>query len=73
MVTSAFSYSHDYNTEPGLYVPFKNEYPEQYRGIGIRIEDNVLVGETEPIVLSVTAPKEVVDIQYCMANLEGWD
>ncbi|CAG8460956.1 4941_t:CDS:2 [Paraglomus occultum] len=59
--------------EPGLYVPFKNEYPEQYQGIGIRIEDNVLVGETEPIILSVTAPKEVVDIQYCMANLEGWD
>ncbi|KAI8359147.1 peptidase M24, structural domain-containing protein, partial [Blakeslea trispora] len=30
--------------EPGLYVPFDNKFPEKYQGIGIRIEDNVVVG-----------------------------
>ncbi|CAG8462887.1 1749_t:CDS:10 [Ambispora leptoticha] len=52
--------------EPGLYIPCLNSFPKQYHGIGIRIEDNVLIGEKDPVVLSVTAPKEIVDIEYCM-------
>lgn len=54
--------------EPGLYVPFDNKYPTKYQGIGIRIEDNVVVGKNEPYVLTATSPKEVVDIEYCCAN-----
>ncbi|RHZ79599.1 hypothetical protein Glove_143g30 [Diversispora epigaea] len=54
--------------EPGIYVPPNDAYPEKYHGIGIRIEDNVLVGRTDPIVLSSIAPKEIVDIEYCMEN-----
>ncbi|CAJ0756726.1 16020_t:CDS:10 [Entrophospora sp. SA101] len=44
---------------PGIYVPRNKAYPEQYHGMGIRIEDNVLVGESDPIVLSSSAPKEI--------------
>ncbi|KAF9434834.1 hypothetical protein BGZ76_007344 [Entomortierella beljakovae] len=51
--------------EPGLYIPRDSAYPEKYQGIGIRIEDNVVIGKTVPYVLSVTAPKEIVDIEYC--------
>ncbi|KAG0045961.1 hypothetical protein BGZ83_008835 [Gryganskiella cystojenkinii] len=54
--------------EPGLYIPRDPAYPEKYQGIGIRIEDNVVIGKTVPTVLSVTAPKEIVDIEYCCAN-----
>ncbi|KAF9962566.1 hypothetical protein BGZ65_008808 [Modicella reniformis] len=54
--------------EPGLYIPRDPAYPERYQGIGIRIEDNVMVGKTAPYVLSVTAPKEIVDIEYCCAS-----
>ncbi|KAF9306727.1 hypothetical protein BGZ74_004172 [Mortierella antarctica] len=54
--------------EPGLYIPRDPAYPEKYQGIGIRIEDNVAIGKTVPHVLSVTAPKEVVDIEYCCNN-----
>ncbi|KAI8601280.1 peptidase M24 [Dissophora ornata] len=54
--------------EPGLYIPRDSAYPEKYQGIGIRIEDNVVIGKTVPHVLSVTAPKEVVDIEYCCAS-----
>ncbi|KAG0303728.1 Xaa-Pro aminopeptidase 3 [Dissophora globulifera] len=54
--------------EPGLYIPCDPAYPEKYQGIGIRIEDNVAIGKTVPYVLSVTAPKEIVDIEYCCAS-----
>ncbi|KAF9348724.1 hypothetical protein BGX26_012879 [Mortierella sp. AD094] len=54
--------------EPGLYIPRDSAYPEKYQGIGIRIEDNVVIGKNVPHVLSVTAPKEVVDIEYCCAS-----
>ncbi|KAI8346437.1 peptidase M24, structural domain-containing protein [Mortierella sp. GBAus27b] len=54
--------------EPGLYIPRDPAYPERYQGIGIRIEDNVVIGKTVPHVLSVTAPKEIVDIEYCCSS-----
>ncbi|KAG9301938.1 hypothetical protein G9A89_020982 [Geosiphon pyriformis] len=52
--------------EPGIYVPINNSYPKKYQGLGIRIEDNVLIGETEPVVLSASAPKEIEEIEYYM-------
>ncbi|KAF9932149.1 hypothetical protein FBU30_008836 [Linnemannia zychae] len=57
--------------EPGLYIPRDSAYPEKYRGIGIRIEDNVVIGKTVPHILSVTAPKEIVDIEYCCASAKN--
>lgn len=45
--------------EPGIYVPAAPQFPKQYHNMGIRIEDEVLVGKKDPIVLSVAAPKEV--------------
>ncbi|CAG8580392.1 17802_t:CDS:10 [Funneliformis caledonium] len=54
--------------EPGIYIPPNNAYPKQYHSMGVRIEDDVLVGETDPYVLSSTAPKEIDDIEYCMEN-----
>ncbi|KAI8388711.1 peptidase M24, structural domain-containing protein [Radiomyces spectabilis] len=54
--------------EPGIYVPFDDRFPRKYQGIGIRIEDNVVIGDTTPYVLTATAPKEIVDIEYCCAN-----
>ena len=32
-----------FTVEPGLYVPLSHELAHQYRGIGVRIEDNVVV------------------------------
>ncbi|KAI9206845.1 peptidase M24, structural domain-containing protein [Polychytrium aggregatum] len=54
--------------EPGLYIPDSPRYPPEYRGIGIRIEDDVLVGTKTPIVLTAEAPKEIVDIEHCMSR-----
>ena len=50
--------------EPGLYIS-KNDRaaPEGLRGIGIRIEDDILVCKNGYEVLSCKAPKEVNDLQ----------
>ncbi len=54
--------------EPGLYVA-KNQSAvnAKWRGIGIRIEDDVLVTEDGCEVLSSLAPKEVDEIESLMA------
>lgn len=43
--------------EPGLYFHLNDEtVPPEFRGIGIRIEDDVLVTEAGPVVLSAALP-----------------
>ncbi|XP_066452291.1 xaa-Pro aminopeptidase 3 isoform X2 [Eleutherodactylus coqui] len=50
--------------EPGLYIPEDDtEVLEKYRGIGIRIEDDVVITEQSPLILSAECPKEVYEIQ----------
>ncbi|KAI9370065.1 peptidase M24, structural domain-containing protein [Aspergillus egyptiacus] len=49
--------------EPGIYVPDDERWPAKFRGIGIRIEDSVCVGDDNPIVLTPEAVKEVDDIE----------
>jgi Xaa-Pro aminopeptidase len=53
--------------EPGLYIPADAEdAPEAFRGIGIRIEDDVLITETGNRVLTEAAPKTISDIEAVM-------
>ncbi|MCG6656720.1 Xaa-Pro aminopeptidase [Halomonas campisalis] len=54
--------------EPGLYVPADDELPEAFRGIGIRIEDDVAVTVEGHEVLSEGVPKRVEDIEALMAR-----
>lgn len=55
--------------EPGLYIaPDTKDIPEKYLGIGVRIEDDVLVTEDDPRVLSSKAPKQVEEIEELMAR-----
>jgi Xaa-Pro aminopeptidase len=50
--------------EPGLYVPADvDDLPAEFRGVGIRIEDDVLVTGTGHEVLSAAAPKQVAEIE----------
>jgi Xaa-Pro aminopeptidase len=55
--------------EPGLYVAdSRTDVPDRYRGIGIRIEDDVLVTESSPRVLTERVPKEIDEIEAVMAE-----
>ncbi|EEC00095.1 hypothetical protein MPER_00028 [Moniliophthora perniciosa FA553] len=59
--------------EPGVYVPNDPAYPKAFWGIGVRIEDEVLVGKEYPIVLSVAAPKEIADVEGACQGLLGFE
>ena len=50
--------------EPGLYIsPSDTQVPERYRGIGVRIEDDVLITVDGPDILTANIPKTVADIE----------
>ncbi len=50
--------------EPGIYVaPDAEAAPDEYRGMGIRIEDAVLVTEAEPEILSESCAKSVEEVE----------
>nr|WP_284246554.1 Xaa-Pro aminopeptidase [Thalassotalea insulae] len=55
--------------EPGLYFPLTDDsVEEKWRGIGIRIEDNVLVTDQGHENLTVNAPKSIAEIEALMAG-----
>ncbi|MDO6426796.1 Xaa-Pro aminopeptidase [Thalassotalea sp. 1_MG-2023] len=55
--------------EPGLYIPAGDQNVDQkWRGLGIRIEDNIVVTEQGFENLSEQVPKSVDDIERTMQN-----
>ncbi|WP_421013948.1 aminopeptidase P family protein [Glutamicibacter creatinolyticus] len=61
-----------FTIEPGLY--FKNEdlaIPEEYRGIGVRIEDDILVTAEGGVNLSAALPRDPDEVEAWMAKLRG--
>lgn len=58
--------------EPGLYVAADDDTVEpRWRGIGIRIEDDVLVTEKGRKVLTAAAPKDPDEIEALMAKIKA--
>lgn len=56
--------------EPGIYVaPDNNSVARKWRGIGIRIEDDVLVTRKGCEILTEGAPRTVEDIEAAMARV----
>ncbi|PWJ56198.1 Xaa-Pro aminopeptidase [Quadrisphaera granulorum] len=59
-----------FTIEPGLY--FKSDdllVPDELRGIGVRIEDDVLVTEDGCVNLSAALPRRPADVEEWMASL----
>jgi Xaa-Pro aminopeptidase len=53
-----------FTVEPGIYIPAEDtSAPAKYRGIGIRIEDNVRVTSSGCENMTSSAPKEIADIE----------
>jgi len=61
-----------FTIEPGLY--FKAEdlaVPEEYRGLGVRLEDDILVTDEGAENLSAALPRTPEQIEEWMARLQG--
>ena len=55
--------------EPGLYFGKRDKrVPARLRGIGIRIEDDVLITRRGPEVLTEGVPKSIAAIEQLMAR-----
>ena len=55
--------------EPGIYIaPDNKRVPKKWRGIGVRIEDDVLVTKKGNRVLTTGIPKTVAEIETFMAQ-----
>ena len=53
--------------EPGIYIaPGTKGVPKRFQGIGVRIEDDVLVTKSDPDVLTGALVKEPDEIESCM-------
>jgi Xaa-Pro aminopeptidase len=54
--------------EPGIYIaPDEPSVPAEWRGIGVRIEDDVLVTSSDPEVLTAGIPKTVEEVRQACA------
>jgi len=57
--------------EPGLYIqPDDQLFPAEYRGIGVRIEDDLLVTATGSENLSAKLPRTVTEVESWIVDLQ---
>ncbi|AQS38512.1 aminopeptidase P [Shewanella psychrophila] len=57
-----------FTIEPGIYIPLSaTDVPAAYRGMGIRIEDDILVTQTGRENLSAGVPRTITDIEAIMS------
>lgn len=52
--------------EPGIYIPENSDCDPKWWGIAVRIEDDILISEEGPVLLSYLAPRTVADIEAAM-------
>ena len=53
--------------EPGIYVAQDAKAPAQFKGIGVRIEDNILITHDGHENLTQSLPKTIAQIESLMA------
>ncbi|WP_196886163.1 aminopeptidase P family protein [Aureivirga sp. CE67] len=59
--------------EPGIYIPEGSPCDEKWWGIAVRIEDDILITDGEPINLSEMAPRKSEDIEKLMSEKSPLD
>jgi Xaa-Pro aminopeptidase len=54
--------------EPGLYIAAADDIDPKWWNIGVRIEDDVLITDGDPVVLSDRAPRTIEDVEAAMSR-----
>jgi Xaa-Pro aminopeptidase len=54
--------------EPGIYVPDEDDIDRRFRGIAVRIEDNLLITENGSDNLSAGTPKTIEEVEHAIAE-----
>jgi Xaa-Pro aminopeptidase len=62
------SAGHVLTIEPGLYVAVNAKAPDEYRGIGVRIEDDVLVTASGCEVITAAIPKRADELEAILSS-----
>lgn len=57
-----------FTIEPGIYIPKNSRFPEEFQGVGLRIEDDVVTTGDGIEVLSEAAPRSANEIEYLMRS-----
>ncbi|MGZ8804610.1 MAG: aminopeptidase P family protein [Microbacterium sp.] len=61
-----------FTIEPGLYFQIDDlTVPEEYRGIGVRIEDDILMTADGPVSLSSAIPRTAEEVEAWIARLSS--
>lgn len=61
-----------FTIEPGLYFQIDDlTVPAEYRGIGVRIEDDILMTEDGPVNLSAGIPRTADEVEAWIARVQG--
>jgi Xaa-Pro aminopeptidase len=59
--------------EPGIYIPAGSKCDKKWWNIGVRIEDDILITDGEPINLSEKAPREIAEIEQLMLEVGNFE
>ncbi len=54
--------------EPGIYIPEAEDIDPKWWNIGVRIEDDILITDGAPVLLSGNAPRSAEDIEALMGR-----
>jgi len=58
--------------EPGIYIPADDETaPAELRGLGVRIEDDLIITNSELLNLTTACPKEISEIEAIVGDRSG--
>lgn len=59
--------------EPGIYIPANSKCDKKWWNIGVRIEDDVVIGKDNCTILSIDAPRKWQDVEKTAAEKSIFD
>ncbi len=59
-----------FTVEPGLYFGLDSKAPSRFKGIGVRIEDDIVITSSGARVLTSAVPKEVEEVEAICSGAE---